>query len=188
MAGGRACDPPSPRLLLLTLLLLIPPSRACMETVLQNGTMADAELVVPQLTVPSSCACCALCHHHDTCSSISFNAVSGACRLYSSVPDFSRITVDADSALFVRPGRSNHLQFCRHDSDCVDLAAAGDRCHGRVCTDDPTVTCRDLAETMGAPMNDVYYGSLDGMTTKYYCASHSGIDGWTLISRMTSGK
>ncbi|KAF0313689.1 hypothetical protein FJT64_015824 [Amphibalanus amphitrite] len=41
---------------------------------------------------------------------------------------------------------------------------------------------------MGAPMNDVYYGSLDGVTTKYYCASHSGIDGWTLISRMTGGK
>ena len=176
---------PPPLLLLLSLLLLLPSTRACMETVLQNGIiMADTELVVPETTVTSSCGCCALCHHHASCASLSFNAVSGACRLYTSVPDFTRVTVDTESALFIRPGRSSHHQFCRHDSDCVD---AGDSCNGRVCTDDPTVTCRDLAETHSAPMNDVYYASQNRTLTKYYCGNHSGIDGWTLVVRMTYG-
>ena len=187
MTGWRvSCSLPAKLLptLLLPLMLLLPSTQACMETVLQNGTMADAELVVPELTVASSCTCCALCHHHASCSSLSFNAVSGACRLYTSVADFSRVAVDAESVLFVRPGRSSHHQFCRHDSDCID---AGDTCNGRVCTDDPTVTCRDLAETMGATMNDVFYGSIDRAETKFYCGSHQGIDGWTLIARMSTG-
>ena len=180
MASGWILYP----LLLLLLLLLRPPvARACLETVLQKGTMADSELVKEE-TLGSSCACCAFCYENDSCFSMSFNSVSGACRLYSSVPDFSRLTVDSDSSLFVRPNRSRHHQFCRSDSDCLD---DGERCSGRICTDDPTVTCRDLADTYGAPMNDIYYGSLDFTEMKYSCLSHSGIDGWTLIARATTG-
>ena len=179
MAGRREL-----RLLPLLLLLLPLAARACMDTVLQKGTMPDAELVIPQQTLDTSCGCCALCHHFDDCASLSYNSTSGACRLYRSVPDFTRLTVDTESELFVRPNRSRHHQFCREDTDCVEK---GERCSGRICTSDPTVTCRDLAETLGAPMNDVYYGSLDFSETKYYCASHSGITGWTLLTRMCTG-
>ena len=171
-------------LLSLLLPLLPPAARACMDTVLQKGTMPDTELVIPEQTLDTSCGCCAICHHLDDCASLSFSGTSGACRLYKSVPDFARLTVDTESELFVRPYRSRHHQFCRKDTDCVEN---GERCSGRICTSDPTVTCRDLAETFGAPMDDVYYGSLDFRLMKYYCASHSGIAGWTLISRMTSG-
>ena len=45
------------------------------------------------------------------------------------------------------PGHSQHEQFCRQDSDCLE---DGDSCHGRVCTNLTTVTCRVIVEVFGA--------------------------------------
>ncbi|KAF0309125.1 hypothetical protein FJT64_019728 [Amphibalanus amphitrite] len=47
---------------------------------------------------------------------------------------------------FVMPGRSQHHQFCRKDSDCL---AKGDFCRGRVCTNQTTVTCQTITEVFG---------------------------------------
>ena len=174
--------------LALLLFALVPRSaEGCATTVLQKGTLNDTELVAEhllQLSPSGSCTCCALCHHYTDCASLSFSPASGVCRLYRSVPDFSRLTVDTESELYVRPGRSGHHQFCRYDSDCL---LPDEACHGRVCTSDVTVTCRDLAETHGAPGNGLFYGSIAGTTMKLYCRETEGYAGWTRIGYFASG-
>ena len=156
----------------------------CLSTVAQRGTLADSELLQPPLNTTAGCECCALCHQQPECASHSFSAASGTCRLYRSVPDFRRLQLDEQSALFVQPGRSQHQQFCRLDTDCVQ---PGDACHGRLCTSDTTVTCRDLAETHGATGSGLFYGSVGGRTTKFYCRELADLAGWTLIGMFRQG-
>ncbi|XP_043222874.1 uncharacterized protein LOC122382058 [Amphibalanus amphitrite] len=174
------------RALLLATLLVWPPDPAagCASTVLQGGTLADSELVEPPVSTATSCACCGLCHQRRHCASLSFTAADGTCRLYRTVPDFRRLRVAAGSALFVRPGRSEHRQFCRLDTDCLE---PDDRCYGRLCTTDVTVTCRDLSETYGAPASGLFYGSVDGATIRLYCREMNGTTGWTKIGYFTTG-
>ena len=174
-------------LLLLMMMLMVTPASGCVSTVWQLGTLPNSELLLPPLNMPpasGSCSCCGLCYQLPDCASLSFGKKSGVCRLYRTVPDFKRLRLDEESAVLVRPGRSGHHQFCRFDSDCLEK---NERCYGRICTTDPTVTCRDLAETYGAPENGHVYGSINGTTMRLYCRTMVGMSGWTLIVFSSEG-
>ena len=131
--------------------LWLPPlTQACMDTAWSRGTLDTAvETVTLASASGSSCACCALCHRNPACVSLSFRADTRECRLHGAVASYTTLEPDDLWQYFVMPGRSQHHQFCRQDSDCQ---AEGDFCRGRVCTELATVTCTNIYETFGAGM------------------------------------
>ena len=132
--------------LLLTLALV---TEACMETAWSKGYLGtDNSFESFTSRSGSSCSCCGLCHQYTAwCASFSFNVYTGECRLHRTVASYSTLRANSGWRYFVMPGRSQHHQFCRHDSDCL---TKGDFCRGRVCTDLDTVTCRVIYETLRA--------------------------------------
>ncbi|KAF0313634.1 hypothetical protein FJT64_015768 [Amphibalanus amphitrite] len=136
------------------------------------------------------CACCALCHQNPTCASLSFSPATGECRLHSTVAGYDTLTPDNSWKYFVMPGRSQHHQFCRQDSDCL---VKGDFCRGRVCTNQTAVTCRVIYQTFGAadrfgnyisPM----FGWLNNTGVLLACRMGSKDEGYTRIFRSYGGK
>ncbi|KAF0288266.1 hypothetical protein FJT64_013334 [Amphibalanus amphitrite] len=139
----------------------------------------------------SSCSCCALCYQLDTCASFSYNAEARQCQLYDSVAGYGTFLPDTESKweYFVKPGRSQHHQFCRWDSDC---RAAGDACRGRVCTHLDAVTCRVIHETFGAGERfgdfvQRMFGWLNGTEISLACMMGEGFHGFTRVLRNQNG-
>ena len=150
--------------------LRLPPStQACMDTAWSSGTLSlntTVEMVTLASPSGSSCACCALCHRNPACVSLSFSASTRECRLHGVVASYATLEPNDLWQYFVMPGRSQHHQFCRQDSDCQE---DGDFCRGRVCTELTTVTCRNIYETFGAGMR---YGEWPKM---YVCIGNHSI-------------
>ena len=131
------------------------PAEACMETARKNGYL-NQSTDLPSVTLASpraspdagSCSCCALCHQNTACASLSFNTDTQECRLHRVVASYASLVIGGKSwRYFVMPGRSQHEQFCRHDSDCQKK---GDFCRGRVCNNLTKVTCRTIYHGFGA--------------------------------------
>ena len=150
-----ACIPPVVWTALLLLVMSPENGQSCMEAAWSSGYMTSGH--VENFTFDesrtSSCRCCAFCHQIKTCASLSYNTDTHQCQLYSSVAGYDSLTPDESWKYWVMPGRSEHQQFCRWNSDCQ---AKGDFCRGRVCTERRAVTCRVIFETFGA--GERYYG------------------------------
>ena len=180
-------------LLLLALVLAQRPADCCMETAWSSGRM-DAARRLNSVTLAAAtaggCRCCALCHQHTGCASLSFNSLTAECELYGSVASYATLQPDPEHSwtYFVMPGRSAHDQFCRRDSDCTE---PGDACRGRVCTDRISVTCRDIAEWPGSgELGDADVrlpGWLAGRETPLECDVVDGVAGFTELLSVRSG-
>ena len=88
------------------------------------------------------------------------------------------------------PGRSQHHQFCRHDSDCL---VEGDFCRGRVCTDLTTVSCRVIYETFGVGDRFGYFisgmsGWINGTDVALACKMEAAFPGFTRIFKSIRGE
>ena len=167
-------------------------AEACMETAWRHGYLEQTS-DLPSVTFASpragTCACCALCHQDTACASLSFNTDTQECRLHRIVASYSTLKVDGDSwKYFVMPGRSQHEEFCRHDSDCQ---VKGDFCRGRVCTDLNTVTCRTIYETFGVKRRfgewAQMYGWIRNETLRLACWMSYAWPGYTRILKSTKG-
>lgn len=164
---------------------------ACLNTALRKGLLPASEEIARQ-TVSSggdTCSCCGLCHQSTNCSSFSWNKADGQCRLFRSVASYSTLAPSQDWEYFVRMGRSQHHQFCRFDTDCQQ---SGDFCHGRVCTQLPSVTCRVIFQEFGAEDRFVdvtsrMYGWLGNRELQLACEMDEPYSGATRIFRNKRG-
>ena len=164
---------------------------ACMETARANGILSQ-NYIVDAFTLSTKgggeCRCCAFCHKNKDCASFSFGTATGACQLYNTVASYDTLTLDDSWRYFVMPGRSEHHQFCRTDSDCL---AKGDFCRGRVCTNFTTVTCRAILETITHPgqfvQHPLVYGWVDGQEVMLKCYAHNDGRGFTRLLRISQG-
>ena len=167
------------------------PADACMETAWSEGYLS-ADVTIETVTLASgsgsSCSCCALCHQNAACASFSYQAYSGQCQLYSTVADYQTLVINPSLNYFVMPGRSQHHQFCREDSDCQ---MEGDFCRGRVCTDLTAVTCRVIYEAFQASTRfgqwPVMHGWLSNQSQIFNCLMTDKHPGFTRLLRNNQG-
>ncbi|KAF0314610.1 hypothetical protein FJT64_014947 [Amphibalanus amphitrite] len=159
-------------------------ARACLDIPEYYGGL-DSSLVIGASTLASpasSCNCCGLCHQDTACRSFSFRTDTGECTLYSRVGgygEFQRQPAGSQvTQFFFMPSSSGSDEFCRSDSDCV---TPGDACRGRICTSEPTVTCRRAWERNGALPDHRYFGYLDGQEHRLYCRMQGQYSGATLL-------
>ncbi|KAF0293750.1 hypothetical protein FJT64_008508 [Amphibalanus amphitrite] len=174
-----------------TLLSLVLLAEACLETAWSEGYLGvnnTIETVVLSSSSGSGCSCCALCHQNPACASLSFSPATGECRLHSTVAGYDTLTPSSSWKYFVMPGRSQHHQFCRQDSDCL---VKGDFCRGRVCTNLDVVTCRTIYETFQAEGKfgewALMYGWISKRTYQLSCTMRQGSPGFTRIFRSGNG-
>ena len=179
-------------LLAILLCLWVPVTvECCMETAWSSGTMESRAVLINRVTLSgperSSCVCCAVCHTVRNCASFSYGNSSGECQLYNRVASFATLTPHEDDEwrYFVMPGRSQHEEFCRQDSDCQ---VEGDFCRGRVCTDLPTVTCRVIYDAFGAgrrydtDFGDTHlFGWINNQTMRLVCLMGGRHRGYTRL-------
>ena len=156
-----------------------------METAWSSGHLHSSVANFTFKTGASTCRCCALCHQLRTCASLSYNDNTGECLLHNSVAGYDTLIPDSHWKYLVVPGRSQHHQFCRQDSDC---RVVGDFCRGRVCTALQAVTCRVIFERFGA--GERYgdfiprvYGWLHNTDVALACMMGPGFHGYTRLLR-----
>ncbi|KAF0297888.1 hypothetical protein FJT64_004750 [Amphibalanus amphitrite] len=175
-------------LVLCGVLLHIPPStKACQETAWTNGYLSAGTAMEAFTLRPgrgSACACCSFCNSNANCASLNYNIKSRECLLFNYVANYTSITASSDWRYFVMPGRSQHEQFCREDSDCLQ---SGDSCRGRVCTDLSAITCRVIYEQLGSGDRlggeILAYGWMNGKDVRLICRMTAEWPGFTSIFR-----
>ncbi|XP_043219804.1 uncharacterized protein LOC122380588 [Amphibalanus amphitrite] len=174
----------------LALLLAAAASLACLEIPDYRGSPSDTEAFA-RWTLDSStgggggsCRCCGLCNGRTECSALSYRPDTRQCLLFSKVASYSNFERSFEQGgpkYFIMPGRSERDQFCRQSSDCTDSTLS---CIGHICTDDPTITCRDVLTLRGgdAPLEGFHWGAITGRTLPLNCA----LDGFTLLMKASA--
>ena len=173
-------------------MLLLPVVDACQETAWSAGHLARDSAIDGVTLLPgrgSSCVCCSYCNSNADCASLGYNTVTRECLLFDSVANYSTIIADDSWRYFVMPSRSQHHQFCRHDSDCL---ATGDFCRGRVCTALAAITCRVIYEELGAGerlgAEIGAFGWLGAQEARFVCRMRSDWPGFTRVFRNQDGR
>ncbi|KAF0290596.1 hypothetical protein FJT64_011231 [Amphibalanus amphitrite] len=177
----------APLVLCGVLLRLLLGTEACQKTAWTKGHLATDTAIEAFTLRPSrgsTCVCCSFCNSNANCDSLSYNVVTRECLLFDYVASYSSIIASSDWRYFVMPGRSQHEQFCREDSDCLQ---SGDSCRGRVCTDLSAITCRVIYEQLGAGDRlggEIHaHGWMSGQDMLFLCRMTTEWPGFTSIFR-----
>ncbi|XP_043195217.1 uncharacterized protein LOC122366743 [Amphibalanus amphitrite] len=128
----------------------------------------------------TACNCCGLCSQNAACLSFTLDKNSRQCTLYSAVGGPAEFNRDSrwnhHNQFFFKPNSSRTGEFCRSDRDCV---TTGDACRGRICTADPTVTCRDLHQINSELPDHRYWAYIADKEMLVKCSMRRG--GYTLL-------